>query len=110
MIRIFNTLYLPQDLRRVSVSKPLRLRDPLDDFAAYFLSTTGKAAYNGGGKSAPSFRNIEIIRYRYFLYKHPYMSPTKSTYHPLPPPLTSPSNPSASSPSHDALRASFHEF
>jgi len=35
MIRIFNTLYLPQDLRRVSVAKPLRVRDPLDDFAAY---------------------------------------------------------------------------
>jgi len=33
---------------------------------------TVKAAYNGGGKSAPQFRNIEIIRYRYLLYKHPY--------------------------------------
>lgn len=27
--------HLPQDLRRVSVAKPLRVRDPLDDFAAY---------------------------------------------------------------------------
>ncbi len=62
---------------------------------------------NGGGKSAPQFRNVEIIRYRYLLYKHPYMGPTKSTYHPLPPP-TSPSNPSASSPSYDALKASFY--
>ncbi len=32
------------------------------------------------------FLNVEIIRYRYLLYKHPYMGPTKSTYHPLPPP------------------------
>ncbi len=28
-------LMLPQDLRRVSVAKPLRVRDPLDDYAAY---------------------------------------------------------------------------
>ncbi len=49
------------------------------------LVGTVKAAYNGGGKSAPPFRNIEIIRYRYLLYKHPYMGSTKSTYHSLPP-------------------------
>ncbi len=71
--------------------------------------TTGKAAYNGGGKSAPPFRNIEIIRYRYLSYKHPYMGSTKSIYHFLSS-LTSPSNPSASNPSHDALKAFFHEF
>ncbi len=49
---------------------------------------TVKASYNGGGKSAPPFRNIEIIRYRYLLYKHPYMGPTKSTeYLPSPTPF-----------------------
>ncbi len=58
----------------------------------YYINklSTVKAAYNEGGKSASSFRNIEIIRYRYLLYKHPYMSPTKylpPSYPPYPPTL-----------------------
>ncbi len=56
---------------------------------SYCLQVQSKLP-NPGGKSAPQFRNVEIIRYRYLLYKHPYMGPTKSTYHPLPPPPPQP--------------------
>jgi len=31
--------------------------------------------YNRGGKLAPQFNNIEILRYSYLLYKHPYVGP-----------------------------------
>jgi hypothetical protein len=118
---VIQTRYTALSLQAVHMERPQRALSPpvlktrkavMSFWRCSPLSpTTVKAAYNGGGKSAPQFRNIEIIHYRYLLYKHPYMGPTKSTLPtiPYPPPLTSPSNPSASSPPYDALKASFHE-